>query len=119
MGGVPLGPGGSRRRVSGHSSAAGSQGILLPREGKEKSKGLKLCFPPKGWVCELRPSEEHIAANLTPTRCHEVYGLRPPRRYEGILMAWGPLELGWGATFMDTSPAFSTWSTNQEQLGGQ
>lgn len=33
-------------------------------------------------------------------------------------MAWGPLDLGWGATFMDTSPAFSTCSTNKEQSAG-
>lgn len=33
-------------------------------------------------------------------------------------MAWGPLELGWGATFVDTVPAFSTWSTNKEQSAG-
>lgn len=33
-------------------------------------------------------------------------------------MVWGPLELGWRATFMDTSPAFGTWSTNKEQSAG-
>ena len=33
-------------------------------------------------------------------------------------MAWRPLELCWGPTFMDALPAFGTWSTNKKQSAG-
>lgn len=93
--------------------------LLVPKEFccKGKIKGLKSFLLLKGSVHGIRPSKGFTlpTSDPTPTRCHEVCWLLSPRCYKGILVPWGPLEVGWGATFMDTSPALSTWSTNKEQ----
>lgn len=93
--------------------------LLVPKEFccRGKIKGLKSFLPPKGSVHGIRASKGFALATTdpTPTRCHEVYWLRCPCSYEGILVARGPLELGWGAALMDPSPALSTWSTNKER----
>lgn len=52
-----------------------------------------------------------IAQLLVPEefgRCHKVQCFPSPRSYEHILVAWRPLEFGWGSVLMDTCPSFRT-----------
>lgn len=97
MADVPLGPGGNRRRASGHSSAAGSQGILLQRENQRlKIFLLKAQFTgsdqEKGSLCP--PLIPHLPG-ATKYIGSDLLAAMKASRWRGDHWSWAGEPLSW------------------------